>query len=270
MLFRFSFFLVVFFPVWALGENNGRGTRAIALGNSTVAVVVSPWSVFHNPAGLSEVNGLEASVFVVPQQFGLEELRTIAGAITIPTPFVNVGIGVDQFGFSLYRETGVSVCLARKIDWGISGGITLTGRQFSIERYGSAQVILIDIGLMAEMDERVRLGFVGKNAGSATIGKGKERLPLSADLGISFLPLNNLLLSVSVEKDIRFPASLKIGVEQTLLDAVALRVGFANKPERFSTGVGIRYSMFEFGYAGYSHSFLGWTHQIEIGVAFRD
>jgi hypothetical protein len=244
--------------------------RSIALGNSAVALPESPWLVFQNPAGLSGLTTLNAAAFFVPGQFGLVELKTIAAAVVIPTPFLHLGVGVEQFGFSLYKETGVSLSLAKKIDWGISGGITATGRHFFIQRYGTKQVLLLDVGLLAQIDERLRLGFSGRNVGSATIGLLKERLPMLLDLGLAFRPLKDLLLTCSLEKEMRFPAMIKGGVEHIIFEILALRAGFANNPQKFSGGVGIRYSSLEFGYAGYSHPFLGWTHQLEVAVCFDD
>jgi len=67
-----------------------------------------------------------------------------------------------------------------------------------------------------------------------------------------------------MEKDVRFPASVKMGIEQIVFSAIALQAGVANNPDKYSFGIAARYSIFEFGYAGYSHPDLGWTHQIEL------
>jgi hypothetical protein len=73
-----------------------------------------------------------------------------------------------------------------------------------------------------------------------------------------------------MEKDIRYPASIKWGIEQIVFDVLAFQAGVANNPEKYSAGITVKYSFFEFGYAGYSHLDLGWTHQIEISFKLDD
>lgn len=251
---------------WAGGENNGRGVRAVSLANSFVALADDPWTLRHNAAGLAGISSTQGSVFFVPQQFGLEELKTVAAVATIPFSFGTIGAGIDQFGFSLYKEMTVSLGIGKRIDWGISGGLTVNLHRFSIQRYGSSQQATVDFGLLAEITDDARLGCSIKNIWGATIGVTKDPLPQVLHLGASISPVSGLRVVIEAEKDIRYPTIAKVGVEQILFDILALRVGASNNPEKFSGGFGIRYAMFEFGYAGYSHSFLGWTHQIEIGV----
>jgi hypothetical protein len=252
--------------VYGGGEHNGRGVLSVALANSTVASIHDVWSLRKNPAGLSTLTAPQGGFFLVPEQFGLKELKTIAFAVGVPLPFGTAGIGIEQFGFSLYREMTLSLAMAGEIDWGIAGGFTVNLHRFSIERYGSTQVPSFDLGLAAELGKDLRLGCAVQNISGATIGKAKDPLPQLFHLGLSVVPLDGLRLSLGAEKDIRFPITISMGVEQALFDFLSLRGGVANAPERFAAGLAVRYSMFEFGYAGYSHPFLGWTHQIEIGA----
>ncbi len=240
--------------------------RAISLANSFVALADDPWTLRHNPGGLAGISSPRGAVFFVPQQFGLEELKTVAATVTIPLSFGTIGAGIDQFGFSLYKEMTISLGIGKRIDWGISGGLTVNLHRFSIERYGSTQQATVDLGLLAEITDYARLGCSIRNIGGATIGATKDPLPQVLHLGASLNPVAGLRVVIEAEKDIRYSTIVKVGAEQMLFDVLALRVGASNNPEKFSGGFGIRYAMFEFGYAGYSHPFLGWTHQIEIGV----
>ena len=245
-------------------ENNGRGTKSVGLATAFVAVADNPWAVYYNPAGLSLLPSFEVSLFFVPQQFGLSELQTVSAAAVVPTSFGTLAIGVSQFGFELYRETGISVGIGESIDWGVAGGLTANAYRLSFGDYGSTQTITLDLGLLAQLDEQVSLGFSFRNVLAATIGSHNERLPQVLSLGASYAPISIFFLTAELEKDVRYPAIIKAGAEQMFLDMLSLRVGVSNNPDKFSTGLSVYYSGFEFGYAGYSHPELGWTHQIEL------
>src|SRR5664279_1875174 len=59
-------------------ENNGRGTKAIGMANAFAAVSDNCWAIDYNPAGLAGITAIQCSAFIVPDQFGLQELRTTA------------------------------------------------------------------------------------------------------------------------------------------------------------------------------------------------
>lgn len=248
------------------GDHNGRGVRSVAMGTIGAVLTDDVWNVRHNPAGLASLSHTKGNLFFVPQQFGLQELKTVALAAGVPFSFGTVGVGIDQFGFSLYRELTASIAFAHVIDWGVAAGIALHLHRFSIERYGSSQTISFDLGLAAEPFPKTRLGFNARNIGAATIGKVKDPLPQVFHVGAATTPVEGFWIGVEAEKDIRFPTSVKVGIEQVVFEFLSLRVGVANNPEKLTAGFEVRYSLFDVGYAGYSHPFLGWTHQIEVGV----
>jgi len=248
----------------AASEDNGRGAKAIALGNAFVAIADNPWAVAYNPAGLTQLTTLQGSVFFVPRQFDLPELKTASLAIAVPFTFASYGLSVEQFGFELYRETSLTVAAGRTIDGGVSAGVSLNLQRISIERYGSTQCLTVDVGLLASALEDLSFGFAVKNIGAAKIGSKGERLPQILLMGARSSPLPDFQLTLEMEKDTRYPFTVKAGVEQRFFDILALRLGAASNPDKFSGGFGIRFSYFEFSYAGYSHAQLGWTHQLEI------
>ena len=173
-------------------------------------------------------------------------------------------MNAEKFGFDLYSETEFGLAFARKIDKNISTGLSFEYYRLDIARYGAAAGFFVNGGLMAHMVERIDVGFSVHNITAATIGHTKERIPQVFSSGVCWSPLHDLSVSVEMEKDIHFPASIKMGIEQLMFSVVALRAGVANNPDKYSFGIGLRYSLFEFGYAGYSHPDLGWTHQIDL------
>ena len=181
-----------------------------------------------------------------------------------PLSFAAIGIKAEKFGFELYSETEFGLAFAKKIDRNISVGLCLEYNRVDIARYGTAHSFYIDGGLLAHVLKSVDVGFSVHNITDAAIGRTDEKMPQVFSLGACWYPFHDFQISVEMEKDIRFPASIKMGIEQIIFGVIALRAGAANNPDKYSAGIGVRYSLFEFGYAGYSHPDLGWTNQIEL------
>ena len=245
-------------------EHNGRGTKAIGMANAFAAVSDNCWAVSYNPAGLAGLSGLQCTVFIVPEQFGLQELRTSAFAAAASLSFASIGIAAEKFGFDLYSETEFGLALARNIDGNVSVGLCFEYNRLDIARYGSAGRYFIHGGFIAHVLEKVDAGFSIRNIASSAPGNTGEKMPQILNLGACWHPFHDLQISMEMEKDVRFPASVKMGIEQIVFSAIALQAGVANNPDKYSFGIAARYSIFEFGYAGYSHPDLGWTHQIEL------
>ncbi len=247
-------------------ENNGRGARPISLGNAYVAIADNSWATWYNPAGLAKVSTLEAAAFVVPDQFGLKELRTTSASFAIPLGVATAGCIAEQFGFNLYRETSFALGLGTRVADGCCLGVAINLCRVAIERYGSAASATIDLGVLADVQDDLHAGFAWKNVTAATVGGARDELPqiVSIGLGYDFTPSS--LLTAELEKDIRFPFSAKIGFEQKVLSAISFRFGVSNHPDKFTLGFGAWYAGLQFLYAGYSHPQLGWTHQFELSV----
>ncbi len=248
----------------ASAQNNGRGSKAIALGNAFVAIADNPWAVAYNPAGLGQLSSVSGAIFFVPRQFELAELKTTSIAAAVPLGLATLGLSVEQFGFELYKETNATIAAGRMLEWGLSAGIALNLHRISIERYGSTERLTVDLGLLSRVQDDLTFGFALKNATAATIGQTRERLPQTFLLGMRYGPWRDFLVTLEAEKDNRYPFVLKAGVEQRFFEILALRIGVSDNPDKFSAGIGARYSIIEFAYAGYSHQQLGWTHQVEI------
>ena len=251
-------------------ENNGSGTKAIGMANAFVAVSDNLWAVNYNPAGLTQITTIQCSAFIIPNQFGLSELRTTALAAAVPFPFATFACKAEKFGFDLYKETEIGMACALKLDQNISGGLTLNLHRLDIARYGSTQNVILNGGILAHALKRVKVGFNFNNIMGASVGRLGEKIPQQFALGTCWSPLDDLLLSLEMEKDIRYPASIKCGIEQIAFNVLAFHAGVANNPEKYSAGIAVKYSFFEFGYAGYSHHDLGWTHQIDISIKLDD
>lgn len=261
---------VVPFTILSAHDFNGRGTQAIALANAFASIADNAWAISYNPAGLSRLTRFESSAFLIPQQFGVPDLKTTSVAAACAFPFGTVGFIVERFGFDLYHTTDVDLGYGVRVDSALSIGATLNTEWVTIERYGTARSMTLDVGLLGDPSPGISIGVSVRNVFAATLGENRERLPQVLALGLCFRPFDGFRAVTEVEKDVRFATILKAGIEKEFLGFLRLRCGISNNPDKFAAGMAVRCSFAEFGYAGYSHPDLGWTHHIEVGLQWGE
>ncbi len=236
------------------------------MGNSLVALTGNEWSAFVNPAGLRTIHERTMSLFYVPQPFEIKELAHGAASYVEPTTLGTFALSGSRLGFELYRETRIALSYSDEFISAVKGGVTVNYYSVSIQNYGSAGTIGVDLGLLVDVSDEVRWGFAAFNLNAPKIGAAKEKLPQVFSTGISFSPINEAVLAASIEKDVRFPVELHIGVEYSLLEMIALRAGTTSDPNTLNAGIGIKYSFAQFDYAFSSHGELGMTHQFSLSL----
>jgi competence ComEA-like helix-hairpin-helix protein len=192
------------------------------------------------------------------------------GALTYaePTKFGAFGIAAKTYGFELYREITATFNYANNFQKKIFYGLNFNYYHLKIQNYGSAATFGVDVGLLAYLTNYLRWGFSALNVNRAKIGQTKEKLPQVYRTGLSVQLRRDLNLIVDVEKDTRYNASVKAGVEFSLFDLAEFRAGAGSEPTRFSAGIGFHYSYIEVDYAFYNHQDLGLTHQASMTINF--
>ncbi len=251
---------------FGIGERFGRGTKAIGLANAFVSYADNVWSLYYNTAGLQSLENIESSIFYVPNQFGLKELQQISFALAVPVSPLSVGCGIETFGFELYRETQITTGIAFQLTETVWCGNSLNIYHLMIQHYGESTLISGDMGILLLPFESISLGFAMKNIVTTKCKYGKESVPSIVSMGITYCSPFNMTMSFELEKEYRFPVSVKYGIEKKIFDVVALRGGFMTEPSVFSVGCEFYIKMCSVGYAGYNHKYLGWTNQFEVTV----
>lgn len=255
--------LIFLFTSCVFAQEN-IGSRPSAL-KSYVAVANDIWTIFYNPAGIASLKDREISFSYIPAQFELKELSKKGLVYYEPSLLVKFGLGIEIFGFSLYKETNFKMSLASDFNF-FAFGINLNYNFVSIKDYGSAGALSMDVGAISKPVGFLKFGFVLRNLIAGKIGEAEEKLPKGIEFGIAFLPYDDLIVSAEINKEIYFRESFKYGVEYLLLDFVAIRLGLSNYPTQYSGGVGFRISSFQIDYSINNHQYLGLTHQFTFSA----
>lgn len=244
------------------------GARQISMANSDVALSNDVFSLFSNPAGLSQFNWREIGIYYSPAPFGLTELSNGYIAYNEPFNFGSLSLGGMTYGFELYRESKIVLGCSYNYDNILFTGISATYHNFSIQSYGSSGTFYLNVGGLVYILDELRWGFSIDNLNKATVAEIDDQIPMVFVTGLSFDLINNLSLNLALEKDIRFNPSVKFGIEYDIIEYLSLRTGTSNEPSRFTAGVGINYSLFSLDYAFFTHQDLGLTHQAGIIISF--
>jgi len=266
MLFILSIVLLVS-PILIFPQIN-PGAKQISISNSDVALSNDVFSIFNNPAGLAQMDWREIGVYYSPAPFGLSELSNGFIAYHEPTEIGSFALGGMTYGFELYRENkfiaGYSYNYLNKF----FAGLAITYHSVSIKNYGSDAAVYFNLGGLAYIINSLRWGFYIHNINRASFGNSDDQIPMVFNTGFSYDVIDNFSLNAAIEKDIRYNASLLVGIEYYIIQYLSLRSGFSNEPSKYSAGIGINYSIFNFDYALFTHPDLGLTHQAGIIISF--
>jgi hypothetical protein len=249
-------------------ENTDIGARQVALNGAFTSLADNSFAIFYNPSGLGQLKFREFAVFYSPAPFGLTDLSTAAITYAEPFSFGTAGAAFKTYGFELYRENTFTVSYANDFRKRIYFGANMNVYNLSIQNYNSATALGIDIGALAYIAKFLQWGFIGKNITGTKIGESKEKITQVYRTGFTYQPLNYLRIAAECEKDVRYPISIRGGIEYNVIDYIDLRFGAGSQPTVFSAGVGINYDLFSFDYGFSKSEDLGFTHLGTVSVNF--
>jgi hypothetical protein len=245
------------------------GAKQIALSNSDIAVSDNVFAFYENPAGLAQINHDVAGVFFSPSPYGMSELKNAYAAFSHPMNFGTIAVGGMIYGFELYKETQISLGGSYNYNDRFYVGGVFNYKNFSIKNYGSKNAIILDIGVLARLTDNLHFGFCYKNITRASLTSETDELPVEICSGLSYKIIDNCIASLAIEKDIRYKASPRFGIDYAVIKYLSIRTGFSKNPNLYSFGIGVNYSLFNFNYALVTHQELGLTHQVGVIISFN-
>ncbi len=267
MKLLYTIIIICILTISAYSQYN-PGAKQISLSNSDVALSNDVFSLFNNPAGLSQMNWREVGVYYSPAPFGLSELANGYVAYHEPTSIGSFAIGGMSYGFDLYHEAKFALGYSYNYQNKFFAGVAVNYQTVSIKNYGNDGAFFFNIGGLVYINNNFRLGFAFQNINRATFGKDDDQIPVVINTGLSYDIDNDLTLNFAVEKDIKYKASLQFGINYDIIEHLSLRTGFSNEPSKYSAGIGINYSIFSLDYAVFTHNDLGLTHQAGVIISF--
>jgi len=273
----------------------GMGARPIALGAYT-GLADDASAVFTNPGGI----GLQDRISFV--SMSTQILQTVdyqVASVVYPTEYGNFGVGyvnattpagmhtyfaadgtTEVDGGSMFYSnsmyilsygTDISSFVADrfyidgfnpKVGFGANAKFITEGLSGSIKNAPSASGYSVDLGLLADINDSLRVGATLQNAISS-VGWStnlSENLQQSLKVGASYKLLSNLTLLADADFNQNEQAGLSGGVEWNAVQMLSLRAGFAQREEsidddttavntNYTLGVGLTLGDFRFDYS---------------------
>ncbi|HIF29183.1 MAG TPA: hypothetical protein EYQ40_11790, partial [Candidatus Marinimicrobia bacterium] len=159
--------------------------KVAAMAGAVVAETGSNWSIFHNPAGITEIEGTHLSAGS-GNLFGFKWLPTYNLGGTAPLPVIGkIGFAFQQLetkysGKTLSKEQTLSIAqgfdlqhdknsrlaigyTANFVQWDLGKSAGISGDGSEGFELGSINSITIDFGVLASLHEKYRFGVFLKN-----------------------------------------------------------------------------------------------------------
>ncbi|MCK5527285.1 MAG: hypothetical protein KAJ05_09055 [Candidatus Latescibacteria bacterium] len=237
------------------------GAESEALGGCGVGWMHGAEGLWWNPAHVA-CNPRTMVSFSYARPFSIAALSTETLSFAIPAARIGWGLGMQSYGFALYRETTATLAGGRKILPHLYAGLAVRGTHLSIQDFGTDRALCVDAGLLAHIGKALHWGISLRNLNGAKI----RRDPCSQSLstGIVYRPSAHLAFCADARKALRFPLRIGAGAQFRLLPHLTLRTGVGSAPTRFSIGAGFQLGAADISYSAVNHFTLGLSHQASI------
>ena len=299
---KFLLLLLLSFPLaQTVSDYAYTHAEVSAMAGAVVAEAGSNWSIFHNPAGITEVDGLQIS-FGGGKLYGYDWLPASNLSCTAPIPEIGIiGFAFQQLeakysGKTLSKEQTLSIAqgfelqhdknsrlaigyTANFVQWDLGKSAGMSGDGSDGLELGSINSITIDFGVLASLREKYRFGVFLKNINSGALGKGITRqvLPRRINAGITYMPLTGLTTSIVSEHLLgRDDLQIKGAIRYNLNSYLEIYSGAQSNPNRFGLGFTIKLDRvtdvehgdnYTLSYGLLTHPILPLTHQFNFGIS---
>tara|TARA_B100001750_G_scaffold234359_1_gene235629 strand:- start:956 stop:1837 length:882 start_codon:yes stop_codon:yes gene_type:complete len=289
------YFLIIFLNIFyaqGLSDYSYNSAESSSLAGSIVSVKGGSWSLFNNPATLVEVENNILSVGY-GNLYNQKYLPMSSFGVIISNYNINFGIKYNSFkvsyeGTKLLSDDEIGFVTALKLlkDKQSSLSLGLSANYYIITFAassgasgdgsdgidgGSVSSLGFDLGLLATLRDKNRLGVFIKNINSPMIGRGvsNQNLPQKIDVGFSTMPSEYLMVTLSLEQllgsiNTQFKTSIKYQITKEL----CFNTGVQMNPNRFGIGFTFNTKLISISYGYLTHPILPQTHQCNIGIEF--
>ncbi|KUO58834.1 hypothetical protein APF79_11850 [bacterium BRH_c32] len=244
------------------------GAEFNSMGYSSSQTCFTSFSLFSNPASLSENKIIQSGISYTPAPFGIKELSTFHAAINFSSDFGGVAVGYSDYGFDLYSEKKFLISYGRNIFNDFSIGASLIYNSLSISNYGNSGIISVNLGALYPISEKIKIGGSIENVTNTSYRQYNNQLDGSYWFGASYIFSDELKLSAALSKYYSQREAFRIGCEYYLLNYLPLRCGYISDPVSFTFGIGINQGILSVNYALLTHEVFELTHNLSISIDF--
>lgn len=261
------FLFLITHSLFAAFEPKGIGSAYLGAGSAGRAGSDGSFAVFLNPAKL--VWNTESAVrLFYKNYYGIKNLNQISLEARLPVWGQPFAVGINRYGNSFYNESELRIGSAIRLLDALDLGGTLNIYSVSLKNYGYDYTFGFTLAAVYDVFKNIRAAFTVENLNEPQLGQAGEKLPISAALGLSYSPLQEVELLIDLLKEQDYDFDLRAGIAFKPLPWTTLRFGFKSLVKSYSVGLSINFSQFDLGYAFEYHTLLGGSHSISMGYVF--
>ena len=289
---KFLILFLVSIPYAQVNDYAYTHAKVAAMAGAVAAEAGSNWSIFHNPAGITEVDGTHISAGS-GKLYGFNWLPAYNLSGTTPLPVIGkIGFSFQQLetkysgktlskeqtlsiaqGFDLQHDKNSRIAIgytANFVQWDLGKSAGVSGDGSDGLKLGSVNAVTVDFGVLASLREKYRFGVFLKNINSGALGKGITRqvLPRRINTGITYMPMTGLATSIVSEYLLgRDDMQIKAAIRYNLNSNLEIYAGAQSNPNRFGMGATFTLNTQSISYGLLTHPVLPMTHQFNIGLS---
>ena len=246
------------------------GSRAQSMGNAG-NTLEDVWAYHHNPAALTGVKKMEIGI-CYENRFLLKELQSQGVAMALPLKKGVLSVGGQRFGYRNFISFKTGIGYSMKLSEFLSAGVQLNyaGVRLS-DGYGSHGTVTAELGLLAKINDKWKIGFSIFNLGRNKLADYQEdRYTTVMRLGTSYKISPKVLLLAEAEKNVDYNLRGKIGLEYSVVSNFFIRGGFATEPIEVSFGMGYQFKKYlKLDVGSCYHQVLGWSPNFSLNYQLQ-
>jgi hypothetical protein len=263
----------LFLGILFTGNTQGyypMGSRAQSLGNAS-NTLEDVWAYHHNPAALTGVKKLAVGISY-ENRFLLKELQSQGVAVALPLKKGVISFGGQRFGYRNFLSFKTGLGYSLKLSELLSAGVQLNYAGIRLpDAYGSHGTVTAELGLLAKINDKWKLGFSVFNIGRNKLSDYQEdRYTTVMRLGTAYKISSKVLFVAEAEKNVDYPLRGKVGIEYAVVSNFFIRGGFATEPVEVSFGVGYQFKkFFKLDLGSCYHQILGWSPNFSFNYQLK-
>jgi len=242
-------------------RNMGMGGAGAAMGDYLSAGLENPALPCFAPV---QTAGSGSSI-----PFGMTDLTAASAQAGYQKDKLGLAAGFVTMGSAQYRENTIKTAVSFRPFKQAGFGLGISGYNLSIQRYGSANALGLDLGLIGSPLEDLTMAAVARNFNRPRIGSSDEEIAQWLDWGVSYTILNRLTFAFQLQSQQGYNSQIRFGQEYRHNRHLALRAGFSSQPSSFSFGLGLFLKKLRLDYAVKTHSSLGLGHCLTISYVLK-
>lgn len=254
-----------------IGMNHGA--RAMAMGNAYIALADEPTAIYYNPAGLAKINAFSLTVSH-ENLYGISDLYNNMLAFIAPLPYTRVGLGVtqlalwDEYSEQIFYLSAASILRPMGVPFYF--GASFKYERVNVLNYAGSENPAnfdLNIGFIVEPSEDLSLGFTADNIlqPEFKIVSANDKLFTEYTAGVCYNWRDAVNFTADYEWN-KKNSHWNFGGEIWFYKVFAARLGYAE--EKLTTGFGLKAEHWTIDGALLSHSSLGSTYRISVGLNF--